>query len=53
MLYVIGLKDIVRNIIVQIKFTDMNKDILRNGEKMLKGIEHFGSKNIKNIVWRL
>ena len=36
-----NLKDIIRNIIVQIKFTDMNnKDILRNGEKMLKCVEH-------------
>ena len=47
------LKDIIRNINVQIKFTDMNnKDILRNGEKMLKCVEHFESNKTENIVWR-
>ena len=46
----ITLKDIIRNIIVQIKFTDMNnKDILRNGEKMLKCVEHFESNKLRTL----
>ena len=45
-----NVKDIIRNIIVQIKFTDMNnKDILRNGEKMLKCVEHFESNKLRTL----